>query len=357
MDRDHSSGVVLGGVGGTDRHDRYDRYDVGRVSVDYGSHHRSDPPPLLSGSFSSAGVGATSHGGSVHGGSLHGGGAYSGDSSFDGCVAMMVAASEASAREEEAQMRQQEAEARLSASAAPPQPQHETARDGALERPASAGAVASTAPAAAAPSAAAVADEADEADAAAAAEAEMAAAALLMSSSRRHADTADDVCEEGEGGDYGSEDGAHDGDEDADDSAYDGASSGGSRRRRHDGERDGEHDGIIPYQPRSSSSLYEEACEALSSELNMLEAQIRELQSMQTARLKRDVRLLDELTVGVRAKLMRTQHGQAPGMAPVLGYGAQHGAQMPLGLSPPPLPRVATNGRPSYGHRSAHHGA
>jgi len=179
----------------------------------------------------------------------------------------------------------------------------------------------------------------------------------LMSSSRRHADTADDVCEEGEGGDYGSEDGAHDGDEDADDSAYDGASSGGSRRRRHDGERDGEHDGIIPYQPRSSSSLYEEACEALSSELNMLEAQIRELQSMQTARLKRDVRLLDELTVGVRAKLMRTQHGQAPGMAPVLGYGAQHGAQMPLGLSPPPLPRVATNGRPSYGHRSAHHGA
>jgi len=385
MDRDHSpymdhtrGGVVLGGVGGTDRHDRYDRYDVGRVSVDYGSHHRSDPPPLLSGSFSSAGVGATSHGGSVlggsvlgggsmgggvrggsvpGGGSMGGGGAYSGDSGFDGCVAMMVAASEASAREEEAQMRQQEAEACLSASAAHQQLEHETARDGALGRPSAASAVASAAPHAAAPRAAAEADEA-----AAAAETEMAAAALMMSSSRRHAD-ADDECDEGEGGDYGSEDGAHDGDEDADDSAYDGASSGGSRRRRRDVERDGEQRRdeqhvIIPYQPRSSSILYEEACEALSSELIDLEAQIRELQSMQTARLKRDARLLEELTVGVQAKLMRTQHGHAPGMAPELGYGgAQHGAQMPLGLSPPPLPRVATNGRPSYGNRSAHHGA
>ena len=112
---------------------------------------------------------------------------------------------------------------------------------------------------------------------------------------------------------------------------------------------------------------------------------MRELQSMQAARLKRDARLLDELTVGVRAKLMRTQHGHAPGMAPELGYGgaqhgvhlplglsppplpgmapelgyggAQYGAQLPLGLSPPPLPRVATNGRPSYSNRSAHHGA
>ena len=368
MGRDSPRSLHLGRVGGADR---YDRYDVGRVSVDYGSHHRADPPSLLSGSCTSAGVGATStsHGGSVHGGSsMGGGGAYSGDSGFDGCVAMMVAASEASAREEEAQMRQQEAEARLSASAAHQHLEHEIARDGAQGRPSTA----SAATHAAAPRAAAEVDEADEADAAAAAEmaardeTEMAAAALMMSSSRRHAD-ADDECDEGEGGDYGSEDGAqdgaNDGDEDADDSAYDGASSGGSRSRRRDGERDGEHHVIIPYQARSSSmldeeapsrALYEEACDALRSDLNELESQIRELQSMQMARLKRDARLLDELTVGVHSKLMRTQHGHAPGMPPEMGYG---GVQMPLGLTPPPLPRVANNARPSYGNRSAHHGA